>query len=66
MIDRPVTLVVWGMLGATVVLGQILAVWGKGGVPGLAALVGWVTTSRVGGYLALVAWMWLGWHAFAR
>ncbi|HLN44049.1 MAG TPA: DUF6186 family protein [Acidimicrobiales bacterium] len=66
MIDRHITLIVWGVLGATVVLGQILAVAGKGGLPGLGALVGWVTWSRVGRYLLVVAWMWLGWHAFAR
>ncbi len=66
MIDRHITLIVWGVLGATVVLGQIFAVVSKGGLPGLGALVGWVTSSRVGSYLLVVAWMWLGWHAFAR
>jgi len=66
MIDRHITLIVWGALGATVVLGQVLAVVSKGRLPGLGALVGWVTKSRAGRYLLVVAWMWLGWHAFAR
>ncbi len=66
MIDRHTTLVVWALLGATVVVGQVLAVLGKGRVPGLGKLVEALSTSRVGRYALALGWMWLGWHAFAR
>jgi Family of unknown function (DUF6186) len=65
-IDRHTTLIVWAVLGAVVVAGQLTAVLSKGRLPGLGALVGRVTTYRVGRYLLVLAWMWLGWHAFAR
>lgn len=66
MIGRHTTLIVWAVLGAVVVAGQLTAVLSKGRFPGLGTVVGRVTTYRVGRYLLVVAWMWLGWHAFAR
>jgi len=66
MIGRHTTLLVWGVLGVLVALGQITAAMSKGRLPGLGALVGRLTASRVGRSLFVLAWMWLGWHAFAR
>jgi hypothetical protein len=66
MTSRETTLLVWGVLGAAVAAGQIAAVMSKGRHPGLGTLVGRLTASRVGRSLFVLAWMWLGWHAFAR
>ncbi len=66
MIDRHTTLLVWALLGVTVVVGQLVALYFKGGVPGLGTVVKRVTTYRVGRCVLMLAWMWLGWHAFAR
>jgi hypothetical protein len=65
-IDRQTTLIVWALLAATVILGQMAAVLSGGRFPGLGSVVGRVS-GRPGGRIVLVlAWMWLGWHAFAR
>ncbi len=66
MTDRHATLIVWAALGAMVVVGQALAVLSKGRLPGLGKLVESLSTTRVGTYVLALAWMWLGWHAFAR
>jgi hypothetical protein len=65
-IDRHTTLIVWAILGAAVVGCQLVAVLSKGRLPGLGTVVGRVTSHRVGQYALVLAWMWLGWHAFAR
>lgn len=66
MIGRHVTLLVWALLGAAVVVGQIIAVVSRGRFPGLGTLVRRLTASRAGQILLVLGWMWLGWHAFAR
>ncbi|HEY5024363.1 MAG TPA: DUF6186 family protein [Acidimicrobiales bacterium] len=66
MIGRHATLIVWVALGAVFVLGQLAATVSKGRVPGLGSLVGPIIHRGAGRYLLVLAWMWLGWHAFAR
>jgi hypothetical protein len=66
MIDRHTTLLVWVVLGASVVACQLAAMASRGRFPGLGAAVGSVAATKVGRVLVMVAWMWLGWHAFAR
>jgi hypothetical protein len=66
MIGRHVTLVVWALLGAAVVAGQVIAVASRGRFPGLGTLVQRLTAIRAGQILLVLGWMWLGWHAFAR
>jgi hypothetical protein len=66
MIARHGTLVVWAVLGALVVGAEIVAALSRGRFPGLGALVKRVTVSPVGRGVFVLAWMWLGWHAFAR
>jgi hypothetical protein len=66
MIGRHTTLLVWALLGAVAVLGQLTAVLSAGRIPGLGSLVRRATAVPVGRILFVLAWMWLGWHAFAR
>jgi hypothetical protein len=66
MIGRHVTLVVWAILAAALVACQIAAVRSRGRLPGIGTLARRVTAHRVGRGLFVLAWMWLGWHAFAR
>ena len=66
MIGRHVTLLVWGVLGLLVVACQVTAAISEGRFPGLGSLVVRTTSTRVGRYVLVLAWMWLGWHAFAR
>jgi hypothetical protein len=66
MIGRHVTLVVWAVLGAAVLAGQVIAVVSRGRFPGLGTVVQRLTASRTGQILLVLGWMWLGWHAFAR
>jgi hypothetical protein len=66
MIGRHGTFVVWALLGAAVLAGQVIAVASRGRFPGLGTLVQRVTASRIGQVLLVLGWMWLGWHAFAR
>jgi Family of unknown function (DUF6186) len=65
-IDRHTTLVVWGVLAASLIAVQGAAVLSRGRLPGLGGLVGRVAGHGAGRWIFLVAWMWLGWHAFAR
>jgi hypothetical protein len=65
-IDRHVTLVVWAALGLALVAVQLAASVSKGRFPGLGALVVRGRRNPVGRVILLLAWMWLGWHAFAR
>ena len=67
MIDRHATLVGYGgALGVVVVVLEIVALTSGGRVPGLGRVVRRLTGPRWGQWLVVVAWMWLGWHAFAR
>ncbi|MGH9079432.1 MAG: DUF6186 family protein [Acidimicrobiales bacterium] len=64
--SRPWALLVWGLLGIGLLAGQIAAVLSKGRIPTLGALVRRSTENPIGQWLLVLAWMWLGWHAFAR
>lgn len=66
MIDRHVTLIVWAVLGSSLVVGQFASWTSHGRLPGLGRFVRRVIANRAGRYLLVLAWMWLGWHAFAR
>jgi hypothetical protein len=65
-IGRHVTLVVWGVLGLLVVACQVTAAISGRRLPGLGSLVVTAMSNLPGRYILLLAWMWLGWHAFAR
>jgi|HubBroStandDraft_4_1064222.scaffolds.fasta_scaffold538319_2 hypothetical protein len=66
MIGRQTTLLVWALWGALVVAGQMVAAVSAGRFPGLGTLVGRAAAGRIGQSLFVVAWMWWGWHSFAR
>jgi uncharacterized membrane protein YdcZ (DUF606 family) len=66
MSERTVTILVWtligGLGGAVLVTSRRL----RTRVPGLGDLVTVVAGRPAGRAVLVVAWMWLGWHAFAR
>jgi Family of unknown function (DUF6186) len=66
MIGRGASLVVWAVLGATLVVGQIVAVTSRGVRPGLGTFVRHLTARGGGRVVLVLGWMFLGWHAFAR
>lgn len=66
MIGRTGSLVVWALLGAGLAGCQIAAVVWRGRFPGLGSLVRRATANSVGRWVLVLAWAWLGWHAFAR
>jgi hypothetical protein len=66
MTSRQLTMLVWGLLGLGVFAFLIATALSKGRLPTLGALVSRITANRLGRGLFVVAWMWLGWHAFAR
>jgi len=66
MIGRHATLLVWALLGAGLVGLQVVALLCGGRAGGLGAAVGRITAGRLGRSVSVLAWMWLGWHAFAR
>jgi hypothetical protein len=66
MIGRHATFVVWALLGAALAAGQITAVMSRRRLPGLGTLVRRITAGLAGRSVFVLAWMWLGWHAFAR
>jgi len=57
---------VWGALGAALVGCAVLARRAKGRVPDVGALVRLLTAGPVRRAAVVLAWMWLGWHLFAR
>jgi hypothetical protein len=65
-IGRAGSLLVWALLGAALVGCQIVALVWRGRFPGLGILVRRATVNPVGRWLLVLAWAWLGWHAFAR
>jgi hypothetical protein len=66
MIGRQASFVVWAILGATVVAVQVAAIASRGRFVGVGESVRRLTAHGLGRGLVVLAWMWLGWHAFAR
>lgn len=66
MIGREGSLLIWALLGAALAGCQIVALVGRGRFPGLGTLVRRATANPVGRGVLVLAWAWLGWHAFAR
>ena len=66
MTSHEATLAVWAALGIVVVLLQAGAIASRGRFPGLGSAVKVLTARPVGRVLMVLAWMFLGWHAFAR
>ena len=58
--------VVWGLLGAAVLLLWLLSYLRPTAVAHPAEVVGKVATHPVGRVILVLGFMWLGWHLFAR
>jgi len=63
---RTITVVVWFGIAGLAVAGAVVARWPRSRCPGVGDLVSVAVRSPAGRAAVLVAWMWLGWHAFAR
>jgi hypothetical protein len=65
-IGRHATLLVWGALGLITLACQFAVSMSKGRLPSLLAVVRRLTSFRLGRWILVLGWMWLGWHSFAR
>ncbi|HMK62442.1 MAG TPA: DUF6186 family protein [Acidimicrobiales bacterium] len=63
---RQVVLWIWAVLAAGLVCCEIAALVTRGRVAGLGQLFAAVSARRWSLLASFVAWMWLGWHFFAR
>ena len=63
---RDAVLAVWVAIGILVASGAMVSVRSGGRIPGYGALARVTTAGPVGRTVVVLAWMWLGWHAFAR
>jgi hypothetical protein len=65
---RTATFALWGLLGAATVALVVLAAVGRGGVlrNPFAPLRSYLAGHRAARVAAVLGWMWVGWHFFAR
>jgi hypothetical protein len=63
---RLASFLVWGGLAALLVACGALAHASNERFPGVASLLASLTAGTLRRGALLLAWMWLGWHAFAR
>lgn len=61
-----VFLAVWAALALALVGCEAAALMSHDRERGFVALLSSLTASRRGTIIAVVGWMWLGWHLFAR
>jgi hypothetical protein len=66
MIDRQTTLMVWALLAVMVIFSQAAAIVSGGRFPGFGSVVGRIIERPAARVVLVLAWMWFGWHAFAR
>jgi hypothetical protein len=65
MTSRALTFVVWGLLAAAFVATQAFAVTTRR-IPTIGELLRTVVQRRAVRAIALISWLWLGWHFFVR
>ncbi len=63
--SRTPTLVGYGVLAAALVAGQVIALTGRR-IPTFGQAIALVSRWRIGRWLILALWLWIGWHAFVR
>jgi hypothetical protein len=66
MTTREWILLIWALLGGTVLACLVVTLRSRGRLTTLGAVVSRIRAHRVGRLLFTLGWMWLGWHAFAR
>jgi hypothetical protein len=64
--SRDLTLLVWGLLALGVVSAAVLSFLRPRRLPTARAALETLVASPPRRVLVLLAWMWLGWHLFAR
>ncbi|HXW35165.1 MAG TPA: DUF6186 family protein [Acidimicrobiales bacterium] len=63
---RTAFLVAWAIAALLLVGLEIRSLTTRGRYPGFGQLLRAATRRNIGMVVILVAWMWLGWHTFAR
>ncbi|HXX89747.1 MAG TPA: DUF6186 family protein [Acidimicrobiales bacterium] len=63
---RALTFLVWGALLVAILACETAAWASRGRLPRLGDVLARVMAPRGGRIVVILAWMWLGWHAFAR
>ena len=63
---RATSFITWAAVGLAVLCTQVTAIVSRGRLPTVDALFRAAASTRLGRAGLLVAWMWLGWHSFAR
>lgn len=63
---RELTWVVWALIGSGVTAVVLISVVPGSGVPTLGSVISRWKVHWAGRVAMIVAWMWLGWHLFAR
>ncbi len=66
MTSRAVTFGVWGLVAGIVVFAAMTTVAFPDKLRGPGHLARGVMANRVGRWVVLLGWMWLGWHLFVR
>lgn len=66
MTSREVTIALWIVLAALVVVLELLAYTTNRFIAPAGAVARLATRSVVGRVIVSLGWMWLGWHVFAR
>ena len=66
MSTRDAVRAVWATIGGLVATVAVAAALSGGRLPGYGALARTATDGPVRRTVVVLAWMWLGWHAFAR
>jgi hypothetical protein len=56
----------WIVLGLATIGAEIAALVSGGRFPTLGDVMSFLMRSRVGRWLVLIGWVWLGWHLFVR
>jgi hypothetical protein len=65
-VTRQIWLAVWAAIGAGALIIEAVSVATRRRVVGFAETLRSLTWGNVGAAVLFVAWMWLGWHVFAR
>ncbi len=63
---RSVFLTGWVVLGLAAVAAEVIGLLSDERFPTLGDVLSFLMRPRVGRWLVLVGWVWLGWHLFVR
>lgn len=66
MTTRQISLLVWSLVGITLVACEVAAILTRGAVPRFGTVVRRVVANPAARTVLLLGWMWQGWHQFVR